>query len=253
MGLPAARLLAGGRNAIGSLRVSMNAKLLFFDRDQVLRRVDKATHEKLYHAAARIRRIAQTSMRYVTSTRAQERQVSEGKRKSVRAYAPSRPGEPPKAVRPHPWVRKQLWFHYDRQIRTAVIGPVLLPHGSTAPNKLEFGGRIKIRNPRRRKRYVGGGGEVRIVSAAGGRDSRGRYVGYGRSVKKTTDRFGRTVLVAYARLTSDAMVRRADELNEQLYGPKTKTRPMAARPFMGPALAEEAPKLPRLWSNSVRA
>lgn len=216
-------------NVRGSLAIDMACKVMFFDREHVQRAMDRATNNAMSHAAARIKRIAQTSMRYVSQPK------KEGKARAVSA-----PGEPPRAVRPHPWVRKHLYFFYDRVSKTAVIGPVGFPRGSGAPHNLEFGGLIEIRNPRRRRRHIGGGGEVRI----GGRASR--------TTKPTTDQFGRTQMVTYAHLYTAGQVAHADRLNEQLYGPASKTKQMAARPFMGPALRAEAPKMPRLWANSVR-
>ena len=168
-------------------------------------------------AASHIRRAAQTSMKYV---------VPGSRLRSL-------PGQPPRARRPHPWVRKFLWFFYDRRQKSAVIGPVRLGRGTGAPHNLEFGGRIRGRNRRRRKRKLYDGGEVRVIrvtpNPVAGKD------------------------VDYARLTSQAMVDRANELNALLYGPARVNSLLAPRPFMGPALKKEVPKLPRRWANSVRA
>jgi len=106
-----------------------------------------------------------------------------------------------------------------------VIGPVGFPRGSGAPETLEFGGRAKVRNKRRRKRRIGGGGEIDV---RGGR-------------------------VIYTKLKTAAQAARANRLNEELYGPLYKVVFIEARPFMRPALAKVRPELPRLWAASVRA
>ncbi len=196
--------------------ISMKMTHLFFDRAKVKRSMDRSTHQAMRQAAGSIRKIAQQSMRYV----------------SPKSQVTSRPGESPRARRPHPWVRKFLWFYYDPGRKTAVIGPVRLGRATGAPHNLEFGGRVRGRNPRRHKRKMGRYGEVRIVrltkSPVAGRD------------------------VIYSKLTSPTMVARANELNKQLYGPDRLSGRLAARPFMGPALRKETPKLPRRWANSVR-
>lgn len=224
-----------------SLTVRMDTKHLFFDRGKVIRAMDKPTREAMSKAARLIRRRAQTSMRYVTSLARQQRQLEQGARKRVPTpYTPSRPGEPPRAVRPHPWVRKHIRYYYNPRQKAAVIGPVGFPAGTGAPHNLEFGGVVVIRNPRRRKRRLGDGGEVRL----GGRG--------GSTTKPTVNRHGLTLMVTYAKLISQRMVDRANQLNQLLYGTGSDKRTMAARPFMGPALAAEAPNIPKLWHNSVR-
>jgi hypothetical protein len=233
----------GSQTARSSFTVKMECKNLFFDRGRVIRSMDKATREAMQRAAKFIRRRAQTSMRYVTSLASQQRQLEEGARKRVPLpYTPSRPGEPPVAVRPHPWVRKHIRYYYNPRKKAAVIGPVGFPSGSGAPHALEFGGLVLIRDKRRRERKLGDGGEIRI----GGRP--------GVTTKPAINKHGLAVMVTYARLVSARMVQRANMLNQLLYGDKESKRKMAARPFMGPALATEAAagNIPRLWQNSVR-
>ncbi|HOI57052.1 MAG TPA: hypothetical protein PLP01_17505, partial [Phycisphaerae bacterium] len=137
----------------------------------------------------------------------------------------SLPGHPPRAIRPHPWVRKNLFYAFEPVSMGVVIGPVGFPRGSGAPETLEFGGRAKVRNKRRRKRRVVGGGEIKI---SGGR-------------------------VIYTKLRTAAQAARANRLNEELYGPMYKVVFIEARPYMAPALAKVRPELPRLWASSVRA
>lgn len=231
--------LTGART---SFTVRMSCKHLFFDRARVVRAMDKVTHQAMRKAAGAIKVIAQRSMRYVTSLARQQRQLEEGARKRVPVpYTPSRPGEPPRAVKPHPWVRKNLLYYYNPRQKAAVIGPVGF-RGGNAPHALEFGGVVLIRNARRRERKLGDGGEIRV----GGRACR--------TTKPAMNKAGLTVMVTYARLLSQRMVERANALNEMLYGEREKKRRMAPRPFMGPALAAAAAAgfIPRLWHNSVR-
>jgi len=98
-----------------------------------------------------------------------------------------------------------------------------------------------LKNPRRRVRKVGSGGEIRL----GGRPCR--------TTRPVLDRHGATVQVTYARLRTGAQVARANRLNEQLYGPALYMATYPPRPFMGPALADVEPGLARLWLQSVRA
>lgn len=188
--------------------VSMKVKHLFFDRAKVKKAMDATTHKAMREAAGTIRKIAQQSMRYV----------------SPKSKVYSRPGEPPRARRPHPWVRKFLWFYYDPREKVAVIGPVHISRSTNALHTLEFGGHVSGPNRRRRKRRLGSIGEIRIV----GKDA------------------------VRVRLTTQGMVNRANDLNKQLYGPDKVSFRLEPRPFMGPALKKEIPQLPRRWAKSVR-
>lgn len=211
--------------------ITFRIKHLFFDREVVKRAADKATLANLRKAGGLIMRIARNSMRYVT----------EPKAGSKRVRPVSSPGEPPRAVRPHPWIRKNLFFGFNPGNQGVVVGPVGFPGGSGAPRILEFGGRAAIRNKRRRIRRIGSGGEVRIGGPASA------------TTKPTVDQHGDTLQVTYATLTTGAMVDRANRLNEQLYGPAAKVVFIEPRPYMGPALAKAAPEIPKMWARSVRA
>lgn len=56
--------------------------------------------------------------------------------------------------------------------------------------------------------------------------------------------------VVYAELTTDAMVRRANRINEELYGPQEDTPTIEPRPFVAPAMAEAALDFPELYARS---
>lgn len=110
--------------------VTMRIRDLFFDRQKVIRAVDKAKRRVLSRAGAFIRQAAKSSIR---------------KRKGV-----SSPGSPPHS---HTGLlRKLILFGYDRQRESVVVGPVGL-RKSEAPRVLESGGRTVIYR-RRRGRLV---------------------------------------------------------------------------------------------------
>ncbi len=142
--------------------IDMRIKHLFFDRKAVIDSVDKAKRAVLSKAGAFIRTAARTSIR---------------KRKR-----PSPPGSPPSS---HTGLLKRIFFGWDRETGSVVVGPVRFNKPGMAPQALEHGGMSVV--VRRRK---------------------------GRLVRRTV---------------------RID-----------------ARPYMGPALEKERPKLPRLWAGSVR-
>lgn len=225
------KVLSGGGGAAGvaaraAFGLRFDVKKWFFDRDRVTKLMDRKNRQALREAGRRIRRVAQTSMRYVTSRREQERLVVSGKRKkAARDPSVSRPGEPPRAIKPHPWIRKNLFYAFEPVAQSVVIGPVGFARGSGAPETLEFGGRTRVRNKQRRRRKMGDGGEIDV---RGGR-------------------------VIYTKLKTAAQVERANLLNEELYGPMFKVVYVAARPYMQPALRKVQPELPRLWAASVRA
>ena len=222
--------------------LTWNVKNWFFDRERVRGMLRITTRQALSKAGALVRTIARRSMRYVTSFQEQQRQIAAGERKRLSgAPAPSAPGTPPRAVRPHPWIRQHLYYAYDPGRGSVVIGPVRLFSQVNVPALHEFGGTVMVRNRRRRVRKVGSGGEIRV----GGRPAKTSHFGY--------DRFGRPVMVTYGRLRTGAQVARANELNESLYGPASYIATYAPRPFMGPALAAVEPGLARLWLTSVRA
>ncbi|MCG3178310.1 MAG: hypothetical protein BIFFINMI_00636 [Phycisphaerae bacterium] len=222
----------GSRGVADAGEITFRIKSLFFDRNVVKRSVDKATLVNLRKAGGLIMRIARNSMRYVT----------EPKPGSTRVRPVSSPGEPPRAIRPHPWLRKNLFFAFNPGNRGVVVGPVGFgTRGNHVPSTLEFGGRTYWRNKRRRIRRIGSGGEVRIGGAVS------------RTTKPVADQHGSQVMVTYARLITDAMVERANRLNEELYGPAAKVVFIEPRPFMGPALAKAAPDIPKMWARSVRA
>ncbi len=210
------------------MKITLDTKRLFFDRPAVTRAVDRAARKALTHAGGKVRLIAQRSMRYVTQPKKQ------GKKRKVSA-----PGQPPRAVRPHPWLRKHLYFAWDPQRKSVVVGPAVFGRRTGTPRRLERGGRVRIKNARRRLRRIGDGGEIDIG-------------GSGPTVKPIENFKGETVRVRFARLRTQAQANRANELNAWLYGPNEFDATIEPRPYMGPALDKMLPQLPRELAGTVK-
>ena len=105
---------------------------MFFDARPVRKAVDRATRAVLSKAGAFVRRSARQLIR--------------------RRKRPARPGEPPSSHKGH--LRRLIFFGYEPQQRTVVIGPALLggrsPYGpQTVPEVLEEGGTVTTRDPGR--------------------------------------------------------------------------------------------------------
>jgi len=141
--------------------ISFDCKAVFFDSKAIRRRVDRTTRRVLSRFGAFVRRTAKQSIR---------------KRKKS---AP--PGSPPSS---HiGLLRKFIWFGYEPDKRSVVIGPTRLSQNGRgqAPSLLEYGGSTTLRRRGKRKR--------------------------------------------------------------------ARVRP---RPFMGPAMDKEQPKLPAMWRDSIK-
>ena len=111
--------------------MNVNVKKMFFDRKAVMRGVDRATRRVLGRFGAFVRRAAKSSIR---------------KRKRTSA-----PGEPPSS---HAGLLKKLiFFGYDRDRRSVVIGPQRLNQKiGDAPAALEHGGMSTVVEGLRGKR-----------------------------------------------------------------------------------------------------
>lgn len=197
----------------------LKVKAVFFDRRAVIDRVGRAKAAVLSKSGAFIRRTAKGKIRYAKSA--------------------SKPGNPPHAHRgkygSSP-LRELIFFAYDERTNSVVIGPTPFSGAAIAPRVLELGGTVTMKNAMRRIRRVGDGGEIAI----GGRPCR------------TTKRNKLGAMVTYAKMRTQAQADRANQLQEILYGPLViGPKSIAARPYMGPSLKENLPKLPPLWANSV--
>jgi hypothetical protein len=103
-------------------------KRMFFDRKRVIDATDKATRRVLSKFGAFVRQTARRSIH--------------------RRKRPSRPGQPPSS---HVGLlKRRIFFGYDREKRSVVIGPAPInqrsPYpGTTVPELLEEGGRVRRR------------------------------------------------------------------------------------------------------------
>ena len=202
-------------NQIGGNGLRIKTEM-FFDREAVVEAVGRAGAKALSKAGAFIQRRAKSSIR---------------KRKRA-----SLAGEPPSS---HVGtLRNRIYFSFDPSSRSVVIGPTPIGPVGIVPPTLEFGGSTpRHKNPRRRQRALGHGGEIRLDGPAC------------RTTKKNRD--GK--LVTYATLQTGAQVDRANRLNEELYGPEfIAGGRIEPRPYMGPALQAETPNLPAMWAGSVK-
>lgn len=108
-------------------------KRWFFDRDLVIRAVDKTTHRALNHFGASVRITARRSMR--------------------KRPGPSAPGTPPHR-HGNPLIYNLMAYAFDVVHRSTVIGPTLLkggwsPYGDTTiPQVNEYGGIVMRRDGR---------------------------------------------------------------------------------------------------------
>lgn len=95
------------------------AKSNFFDRDKVIRAMNATTRKFLSRFGAAVRQTARHSIR-------------KGRRGS------SKPGRPPYS---HiGLLRTGIFFAYDRDRQSVVIGPALIRPNSSVPRVLEYGG-----------------------------------------------------------------------------------------------------------------
>jgi len=116
--------------------IGMVTKQMFFDRGAVTSATDRATRRVLSRFGAYVRTTAKHSIR---------------KRKRI-----SDPGEPPSS---HTGLlRRFIFFGYDRDRRSVVIGPMRLNQKvGDAPAALEYGGTstvVEVSRRRRRKRRI---------------------------------------------------------------------------------------------------
>ena len=145
------------------LQMKVNAaKSNFFDRRAVIERLDKVAHRGLKKFGAHTRRAVRSSLRKarqktLAEMTHEERQrfrirqeiaKREGRPRPKKPPASSKPGEPP---RMHSGEIKQfLFFAYDADQRSVVVGPAALSRPTGAPEILEEGGFVITRNGRAR-------------------------------------------------------------------------------------------------------
>lgn len=220
--------IGGSKSPIGM------ATRFFFDRQRVIAAVGKVNAKVLREQGRILQRAAKSSIK---------------KRKG-----PSKPGSAPHSHKGQ--LRRFLYYKFDPATKSVVVGPEKLG-GSyySAPETLEKSGRLPRRkNRRRRKLKIGSTG---IIQISGRRRSSktGRFqkMYSGKGAKPVTDWKGKRRRVVFVKLTSGKMVRRANELEEEIYGPATLSgSPIKARPYMGPALNTSKHSIAAVWRDQIR-
>lgn len=127
------------------------AKRNFFDREKVQRAVDKATHRTLSKVGAFVRQRARTSLRYRKKPSVAGSPPS-AHRTMLRLKKKRKDGSTkPQMVSP---LREFIFFAYEEQRKSVVIGPALLNarSGAKALKALEYGGPSVIVEERTGKR-----------------------------------------------------------------------------------------------------
>ena len=208
----------------------LQMKANFFDRP-VQRAVDAAAADVLAKFGASVRKGARWSLKESDN--------------------PSAPGSPPHThsgkdpitgKRKFNALKDLITYAYEPSTKSVVIGPPLSSHPTGAPKRLEFGGMLPMRpNKRRAVRKVGGAGEIRIGGAIG------------KNTNPSVNWKKKTVDVTYAHIYTAEQARRANELNEELYGPMMLGGAVAKRAFMGPALQINQDRFAGMFGNTVHA
>lgn len=199
--------------------VKVDPSKLFFDKPAVVGAMDRATVRVFNRFGATTRLIARRSIR-----------------KASKNGAASKPGQPPRSRTG--LLREHIYYSYNKSVKSVVTGPALFARSSWAQKTLEYGGTLRKKNPRRRIREVGDGGEIRLD----GRESR---------TTKTVAGIGGDQRVTYGHLATQTQADRANRLNEQLYGPTEIVATIAPRPYMQPAFEKAKEKLPEFWENAI--
>jgi hypothetical protein len=199
---------------------------LFFDQPVVIRVMDKATARVFNRFGATTRLTARHSIRKV------------GKKGKA-----SLPGQPPKSRKG--FLRDHIYYSFNPQTKSVVIGAALFARSSWAQKTLEHGGSVRQRNPQRRIRKIGSGGEIRIKTTL-------VHQGFKNLAGDYSSEFEEEDTVIYCRLHTQAQADRANRLNEELYGPmELPAVNIAARPYMAPAFEITKEKLPAFWENAI--
>ena len=108
--------------SIGFKIPRQGAKALFFDRPKVMSQMDKTTLRVFTRFGGFVRKVARRSMKK------RKRKVSD-------------PGDPPHSRGAH-LLRNNIFFHYDQQRRSVIIGPTALnQQDKDVPEILEYGAR----------------------------------------------------------------------------------------------------------------
>jgi hypothetical protein len=149
-------------------------------------------------------------------------------------------------------LQRSILFGFDEFRETGLAGPsvALGPGIPIVARRHEFGGTASnVENKQRTIRRLGGVGEIR----RGGKVTEGtKTVKVGRmsSIRRGSKSIKRT-RITYTRLRTSKMVREANKLNEQLYGPLRYSASYPKRRFMHPAMMAVLPQFPGMWGRSI--
>lgn len=127
--------------------IGYRVKSNFFDREKIIKSVDRARRKNLSKSGAFIRRAARSSIR------------PGGKSGIV-----SKPGEPPRSHSGE--LKRKIFFAYEPLNDGVVVGPVGFGR-SKAPSLLEYGGSVQVRDQL-----------VRVGPRRLGRNEKPRFVRY---------------------------------------------------------------------------
>lgn len=175
------------------IRLSLKAaKEGFFDRKAVMNGVDRATRKVFSKFGAFVRTRSKTSIR---------------KRKGS---AP--PGKPPYSHKGQ--LKRLIFFAFDKDRQSVVIGPTLIDRPTGAPETLEHGDTVRL-----------------TVSEP---------------IRKSTRPTTPAQRAAYRRLIQE---RRITPPTRRKVTKQVTYKP---RPYMQPAFDAELPGLPALWKDSIR-
>jgi hypothetical protein len=211
--------------------VTLSVKKWFFSTDLVKQLIDNKTRSQLSRWGRYARGVA----------------IKLPKRRGRK----SRPGETPtkwqpkrrdQATRPRNRVAASLdmvLYAFDPPW-SVVFGPVGLPgHSPTVPNKLQFGTNQRTKNHRRRRRRMGGTGEIQTQ---GKRSKTTRQIIGSRKPGKPW--------VTFVRLRTAKQVARANSINEDLYGPMVLGA-IKPRPWINLAVEAASKKFGDVFAGSV--
>lgn len=148
-GQPPAFLARSGLSGVGGLDFGQFVKIknAFFDRDAVLKALERGQLRALSKIGAFVRRRAQTSIRYGKKSSPPGKPPTGHKGVYTR---PRKVGKTGLVVRqPVSPLRDLIWFAYDPATKSVVIGPILFvgarKQNPPAPKLLEFGGMVSRR------------------------------------------------------------------------------------------------------------
>jgi len=219
------------------VKVVVDMKRFFYDRAEVEKKLEKKRLEALRNAGGFTRKVARRSLR-------KRKRVSKPKVETPSIHTSS-----------STVTLKNIQFGFDTDNEAAIVGPVGLSgmgNEPPAPGVLEHGERVTRRNERRTERVVGKVGEialdeVREVTTKTGKVRRIKLRKKGSSTREVVDYKGKKRRVTYALIRTDEQARRANEINEELYGPTEIVGNVQERPFMEPAVELAAVEFPDLY------